>query len=163
MHCVFFCFTLTIGLQAMSCAIVSYFIPPWSEAFRVAFVASFATKLADTCSSEIGKAYGKTAYLITSWKQVPRGTEGAVSVEGTIAGIGGGFFMAFLALWFGVIHSWRGLVATVVASVFATTIESYIGAVFQNNVDWLSNEMVNFIMTVIGGISSILLYGLLSI
>ena len=33
------------------------------------------------------QAYGKTTYLITSLKLVPRGTEGAVSLEGTVAGL----------------------------------------------------------------------------
>lgn len=34
------------------------------------------------------QAYGKTTYLITNLKLVPRGTEGAVSLEGTMAGLG---------------------------------------------------------------------------
>lgn len=37
--------------------------------------------------SYILQAYGTTAYLITTLKRVPRGTEGAVSLEGTAAGI----------------------------------------------------------------------------
>ena len=41
---------------------------------KVAYVASLATKLSDTCGSEIGKAYGKTTYLITTLKIVPKGT-----------------------------------------------------------------------------------------
>lgn len=54
---------------------------------QVGFVASFASKLADTTSSEIGKAYGQTTYLVTTLQRVPRGTEGAVSAEGTAAGV----------------------------------------------------------------------------
>mmetsp|Transcript_7060 Transcript_7060/g.23176 ORF Transcript_7060/g.23176 Transcript_7060/m.23176 type:complete len:295 (+) Transcript_7060:764-1648(+) len=53
----------------------------------VAFVASLATKLSDTTQSEIGKAFGKRTYLITTFRSVPRGTEGAVSLEGTLAGL----------------------------------------------------------------------------
>eukprot|EP00854_Cymbomonas_tetramitiformis_P013834 gene13834-16349_t len=45
-------------------------------------------ELSDTVSSEVGKAYGKTTYLSTTFKTVPRGTEGAVSLEGTVAGAG---------------------------------------------------------------------------
>ena len=33
-----------------------------------------------------GQAYGQTTYLITTLQRVPRGTEGAVSTEGTLAG-----------------------------------------------------------------------------
>ena len=46
---------------------------------------SSATKLADTFASEIGKAYGKTTFLITTLEKVPPGTEGAISAEGTAA------------------------------------------------------------------------------
>ena len=52
-----------------------------------AFVASFASKLADTASSEVGKAFGTKAYLSTTLERVPRGTEGAVSAEGSLAGL----------------------------------------------------------------------------
>lgn len=51
------------------------------------YVASFSTKLSDTCASEVGKAYGKRTFLITTLQPVSRGTEGAVSLEGTLAGI----------------------------------------------------------------------------
>lgn len=54
---------------------------------QVGFAASFASKLADTTSSEIGKAYGQTTFLVTTLQRVPRGTEGAVSAEGTAAGV----------------------------------------------------------------------------
>ena len=44
------------------------------------------------------QAYGKTAYLITTLKTVPRGTEGAVSLEGTAAGITAAALFGVLAL-----------------------------------------------------------------
>ena len=36
----------------------------------IGVVSSFATKLGDTFASEIGKAYGKTTYLITTLRKV---------------------------------------------------------------------------------------------
>ena len=51
----------------------------------LAYVPSLATKLGDTFASEIGKAYGKTTFLITTFERVEPGTEGAVSAEGTAA------------------------------------------------------------------------------
>ena len=54
-----------------------------------------AVKLSDTTASEVGKAYGRTTYMSTPpFKPVPRGTEGAVSLEGTVAGIGASLFFA---------------------------------------------------------------------
>ena len=64
--------------------------------FKVGFAASFAAKLADTFGSEIGKRFGKDTYLITSFKKVERGTEGGISIEGTLASVLGSIFMACL-------------------------------------------------------------------
>ena len=47
-----------------------------SNLYILGFVASLATKLADTFASEIGKAYGKTTFLITTLERVEPGTEG---------------------------------------------------------------------------------------
>ncbi|XP_062170818.1 protein VTE6, chloroplastic isoform X3 [Alnus glutinosa] len=69
----------------------------FSQLWKLGFVSSFCTKLSDTVSSEIGKAYGKTTYLITTLKVVPRGTEGAVSMEGTIAGLLASILLAFVS------------------------------------------------------------------
>ena len=42
---------------------------------------------ADTVSSELGQAFGEKARLITTWSSVPAGTDGAVSLVGTLAGV----------------------------------------------------------------------------
>ena len=52
----------------------------FSHRLQVGFVASICSKLSDTVSSEVGKAYGRTTYLATTFERVPRGTEGAVSL-----------------------------------------------------------------------------------
>lgn len=44
------------------------------------------------------QAYGRTAYLATSFKTVPRGTEGAVSLEGSLAGVAAALGFAAVAL-----------------------------------------------------------------
>lgn len=68
---------------------------------QIGFVASFCSKLSDTVSSEVGKAYGKTTYLVTTFQLVPRGTEGAVSLEGTAAGALAALLFAITALLVG--------------------------------------------------------------
>ncbi|KAA8493674.1 Protein VTE6, chloroplastic [Porphyridium purpureum] len=130
------------------------------RAFELGFVCSMCSKLSDTVSSEIGKAYGKTTFLVTTFQPVPRGTEGAVSVEGTLAGIVASFFMAALGFGSGFIDS-SDVVIAVAAAFVATTAESIIGASLQDS-RGLSNELVNFIMTVIGagvGVAAALVRG----
>jgi uncharacterized membrane protein len=52
------------------------------------------------------------------------------------------------------------VIICLVAAVVATTIESLIGAAFQDQNAWLTNELVNFINTAIGAIVAIGLGGL---
>jgi uncharacterized protein (TIGR00297 family) len=70
---------------------------PHPDPFRLALVAAFATAAADTVASEIGQAFGRTTYLVTSFKRVRAGTDGAVSLEGTLAGIVASAFLAAFA------------------------------------------------------------------
>jgi uncharacterized protein (TIGR00297 family) len=145
------------ALAGAICAILSLFAPsPWHYLLILAYVASFSTKLADTTASEVGKAYGKTTYLITNFKSVPRGTEGAVSLEGTIAGLVAATAIALLGWGIGAIDL-IGVLWCVIAAFIATNIESLIGATLQTRFLWLTNELVNVINTVIGAIVAILL------
>ncbi|AFZ30553.1 protein of unknown function DUF92 transmembrane [Gloeocapsa sp. PCC 7428] len=120
------------------------------------YVASFSTKLSDTCASEVGKAYGKRTFLITNLQPVPRGTEGAVSLEGTLAGVVASGAIAFVGWGVGLIDL-LGVLLCIMAAFIATNLESVIGATLQNKFDWLTNELVNVLNTFIGAIAAILL------
>eukprot|EP01038_Epipyxis_sp_PR26KG_P009862 gene9862-13269_t len=146
---------------AMICALLTYIAPRYDAILRLGFVTAFSTKLADTLGSEIGKAFGKTTYLITTFRSVPKGTEGAVSLEGTIAGIIGSIIIATFARSLNVIKSTSGVGICVLSSFIATNIESLIGAMYQDNVSWLSNELVNLIMTAIGAVLAMSLFSLM--
>ena len=130
--------------------------PPWVALFALGYVASFATKLADTTASEVGKAYGKRTFLITTLRPVPAGTEGAVSLEGTLAGVVGSAVIAAVGWATGLI-SLVGVGLCLVAAFIATNLESVIGATLQEQVPWLTNELVNIVNTTIGAIAAMLL------
>ncbi|CAL1386277.1 unnamed protein product [Linum trigynum] len=130
----------------------------FAQLWQLGFVASFCTKLNDTVSSEIGKAYGKTTYLVTTFKVVPRGTEGAVSLEGTLAGFLASVVLALIGCLMGQINGAEALIC-VVASQIANFGESIIGAVFQEKegYQWLNNDVVNVINISIGSILAVLM------
>lgn len=128
--------------------------PVWVALLLLGYVASFSTKLADTCASEIGKAYGQRTYLITTLQAVPRGTEGAVSLEGTLAGIVASIAIALLGWAVGLISGW-GVMICIIAAFIATNAESLIGATLQTRFNWLTNELVNVLNTLIGAIVAI--------
>lgn len=118
--------------------------------FTLAFAGAFATAAADTASSEIGKAFGRRTFLITTLRAVPRGTEGAVSVEGTSAGILAAAALAVLGAVGGLLP-WAALAPIIVAAFIANTLESLVGATLETR-GLLDNEAVNFLNTLCGAL-----------
>lgn len=129
---------------------------PVAHLLLLGYVASFSTKLADTCASEVGKVYGQRTFLITTLQPVPRGTEGAVSLEGTLAGIVGSGAIALVGWAVGLVNL-SGIFLCMIAAFIATNLESVIGATLQSRYSWLTNEIVNIINTTIGAIAVIVL------
>ncbi len=122
----------------------------YPELFALAVAGAFATAASDTCSSEIGQVYGRRTFLITSFKPVPRGTEGAVSLEGTLAGIGASLVVGGAGAAAG-LYSWLGLAPVALAALVATTLESLIGATLEQR-GLLDNEAVNFLNSLAGAL-----------
>lgn len=119
---------------------------------RTGFAAATAAKMADTLSSEIGKVYGTKTYSLTSGKRVKPGTEGAVSLEGSTAGLGGAIVAAVIAGGLGMFRGigWElGVGVVAFAAVVANIFESVIGEKFQGRLGW-SGEFVNFLNTSVG-------------
>ncbi|WP_320664301.1 TIGR00297 family protein [Prochlorococcus sp. MIT 1223] len=113
----------------------------------LAFSASFSAKLADTFGSEIGKRWGKKTFLISSFQPVPAGTEGAISLEGTIASFLGSILMTSVMRAFSLITSPSFVLISIFSGFISTLFESVLGAVVQNKFKWLSNEIINCIQT----------------
>jgi len=125
------------------------------EVFKIAFVAAFATATFDTISSELGQIYGKRPILITTMKSVPVGTDGAISIEGTILGV---LSAALIGAEGYLLHliSFSSIIVVVIAAFIGTTVESILGATIERR-KWVSNEVVNFINISTGaGVSMIL-------
>jgi uncharacterized protein (TIGR00297 family) len=127
----------------------------------VAYAASVATAGADTCSSEIGKAYGRRTFLITSFKPVPPGTEGAVSLEGTLGGLAGGAAVAAVGAAGG-LYGWPVAVLVAIAGLLGSLAESVIGTLAEKR-GWLDNDQLNALNTALGAGIAVLLVRLLQL
>ena len=135
--------------SALTGAVCAIAFALWGDPlWQLGFAASFAAKLADTVSSEVGKAYGQRTFLITSLKPVPPGSEGAVSLEGTLAGWSAAALLTGLAIALAVMPlNWWWICWG--AAIVATTVESWLGATVQPQFEWLTNEVINGIQTTI--------------
>lgn len=118
--------------------------------FALALAGAFATAASDTCSSEIGQVIGRRTFLITTLKPVPRGTEGAVSLEGTLAGV----VASLLVGWLGhaaALYPAAGIAVVAVAAFVATTLESLVGATLEKR-GLVDNDAVNFLNSLAGAL-----------
>lgn len=118
--------------------------------FALALAGSFATAAFDTVSSEVGKAYGRRTYLITTLRSVPRGTDGAVSLEGTASGVAAALLVGGLGAALA-LYPVAGIFVVVLAAFVATTLESVVGATLEKR-GLLDNEAVNFLNSFAGAL-----------
>ena len=165
------------GLPSMIA--LSYFFFP-SDVALIAFLGSLAAANADTWATEIGFFSKNNPKLIFSVKSVDKGYSGAISLLGSIGSILGAFSIAISAA---VIFNLYHLVAPLtLAGVFGSFFDSLLGRFFQGkykckdcrlytekrihcnspaNLDsglaWIDNNCVNFLNTLMGASTMIIL------
>ena len=121
----------------------------------LAYAASVATAAADTCSSEIGKAYGTRTVLVTTFRPVAHGTEGAVSPEGTLGGLLGAVLVAAGGAAAG-LYGWPATAVVATAGFLGSLAESVLATMAVPR-GWLDNHMLNALNTAIGAALGVLL------
>lgn len=142
---------------------------------------SLAASAADTWATEIGTLAPGEPRSIIGWSRVPAGTSGAVSAAGTAAMLAGSVFIATTMMTLG----WTPAVAGRVAAggVAGAMVDSVLGATIQarrwcepcareterathdcgtrtrlaRGLEWMDNDIVNFISNVAGGLLAALL------
>jgi uncharacterized protein (TIGR00297 family) len=112
---------------------------------RLAFVAALVAGASDTVASEIGKAWGRRTFLLTTAKRVPPGTSGAMSLEGTAAGMISAALLAAAACALAIIP-WPQFLYVVAAATAGALIESALGATLEDR-GVVNNDVLNFINT----------------
>lgn len=136
------------GLVPASLALAAGFglgDPSW---WPPAIAGALATALADTSASEFGPLYGRRCVLAATLRPVPPGTEGAISLEGTVAGALAAALLAGLGFATGFL-SGPGAGSVVLAAVLASWLESVLGSLVRRG--WLANnEVQNLLNTLVG-------------
>lgn len=128
------------------------------KVFLVAGVASMAFATADTWASELGghRVKGKT-WLITTFRNVKPGTDGGISVIGTIAALIGAFFIGGLFWLIEPEITFSTFLLVSVTGFIGSFIDSWIGAKFQGmelnkklknifarQITYVDNDLVNW-------------------
>lgn len=141
---------------------------------------ALAAATADTWGTEIGTLANASPRLITSWRSVPAGTSGAVTLLG-LAGSAAGALLIALAAW---LLRWPGeaVAAALVGGVAGALVDSLLGALWQSKrwcprcdagteravhvcgtatkraggVSWLDNDGVNLLSGAAGAVMALL-------
>ena len=114
-----------------------------SPSFAAAFVASLGAAFADTAESEVGQIFGRAPRLITTLRRVPPGTDGGISLPGTLAGAIAATATAALGLALGLIEGPGTMLLVAIAAFLGTVADSLIGAIYPR----IGNESTNVLCT----------------
>lgn len=108
-------------------------------------LAALAEAAADTVSSELGQVLGGAPRMVTTLRRVEPGTDGGMTLAGTVAGI----FAAGVVAIAGVValkgDAWM-LAVSWAGGVFGFLFDSLLGATAER-AGWLGNDAVNFLST----------------
>lgn len=134
--------------------------------YIVGMLGALATATADTWGTEIGMKFSNTGYLVTNFKKVSAGTDGGVSLQGTLASVMGSAAIAAASIYLFSLNL-EVFISIFVAGFLGSVADSYFGAIFQRanssvalplfqNTVRIDNNMVNGISTGIGALLAII-------
>lgn len=139
---------------AAGCALA--FVTIWPDRrLLIAMAAALAEAAADTVSSELGQAIGGTPRLITTWQPVAAGTDGGLTIAGSIAGAVAACAVASV---FGTtkILGWAVVPVCAVAGFAGMIFDSLLGATLERR-RVLGNNAVNFFSTMVAALTALMI------
>jgi uncharacterized protein (TIGR00297 family) len=145
--------------------------------FYFFYLASIASAMADTWATEIGTLTKQQPRLISTFKKVPTGTSGGITILGFTGSILGAFILAVSSFIFlpGSYSLLPILLLITISGTLASLLDSYLGATVQvqyicsvcnkiterhfhcstetktiSGIKWISNDIINFATTISG-------------
>lgn len=119
----------------------------------VASLAALIESTADTLSSELGQVIGGQPRMITNLRKVPAGTDGAISLAGTMAGLAGASIVAFVGAY-ALQFRFEAMLIAFAGGILGFFIDSLLGATLELR-HWLNNDAVNFLSTLAAAVTAV--------
>jgi uncharacterized protein (TIGR00297 family) len=112
---------------------------------------ALAEAAADTVSSEIGQVLGGEPRLITTLRRVDEGTDGGITLWGTLAGLLAALIVVIVGFWAvrggrNLLSYWSPISLGTIGGVLGLLFDSLLGGTLERR-GWLNNDAVNFLST----------------
>ena len=121
-----------------------------SLVFSLMAAAALCAATADTLASELGNVWGRRYLNIRTLRPDRRGVDGAISLEGTLAGLAGSAIIATL-YFYGINRSLASAGILIAAGTFGNLADSWLGATLQRR-GLLGNDAVNLLNTLLAAL-----------
>ena len=126
-----------------------------------------AEAAADTVSSELGQVFGGQPRMITTLRRVEKGTDGGITLVGTLAGAMAALVVMIVGFWAihgtrSIVGSWVSIALGTACGVFGLLFDSLIGATLERR-GWLGNDAVNFLSTLSSVVFAVVLLTVLAL
>lgn len=133
-----------------------------SAAFTLCYIATICEAIGDTLSNELGQLSPEKPRLITNFKKVEPGENGAISLFGTFIAISAIIITALLSYYLGIIQARleNFMLAIFISAALGNIADSFLGATFENRAK-IGNNGVNLISNFITFVAAFNLYFLL--
>lgn len=130
-------------------------MPNAAPLLHLAAAAAFATALMDTVGTEVGQAIRTPTVVLPDLRRVPPGTDGAVSIAGTLAGLLAAALLAALGALLG-LYALAALPVVVAAAFVGTVVESLLG---RDGAPWrvTNGHVLNLFNTLAGAAVAVLI------
>lgn len=120
----------------------------------IGFIGSIATATADTLSSEIGVLSKTKPYLITTFKKVPKGTNGGITPLGVASALLGSLITGLISL---IAFNISIIFIAALAGLLGHFMDSYVGALLENGAH-VGNSTTNLLATTSGAVFAMLIH-----
>jgi uncharacterized protein (TIGR00297 family) len=121
--------------------------------YAVIVIAALAEATADTLASELGEVLGGPPFMITTLRRVAPGSDGAISLAGTVAGTSGAVLVVLVAVpALGL--SMGNAACAGLGAIGGLFFDSLLGATAERR-GWLNNDAVNFLSTIAASVIAI--------
>lgn len=148
---------LGVGLPPCAIAVLSWILGDgYSPEMTILFIGTMCVAAADTVSSEMGVKDSKV-WLITTFKRVTPGTDGGISVRGTLAGAAASAAMAIIGwiMIYGTLDVY--VVLPMIAGILGNFLDSILGATAETK-GYISKYTNNCLTALMGSALALAIY-----